>query len=765
MKQPNIPLRALSLFGCLYLCLALLWAPVSGYSQPVSHGSGFYAVDSLFFTVNQSPPSGGEIHISVNCFSNDVCFTPYTGGVWLYNRNHTPNTWEDQQFTRAPYPAMFVLDTLAPRGGLKKVNVVRVRFLNHNGQITSDKAYFIGVTGQGSVFPHTLPVVHLLVDSSDAFGPEGFYGPGDGIAIPGEHLWNYKLDQSPLCRQFVPRDRVEKPCILQIIDTDNASMLYQACGIRVSGNSSRSSPNKSMAVVAREEYAEGRNRFVTDLYGDEYEAHKWIRFRSGGSVQQQGLGVHEIGERVINGLNIGEVKVRPVITYLNGSYWSIAFAQNKSQEYAVEELFGIDHDSVDIIRPVYLHLDAAGIQGLLQIPMDTADLVWMPAPGGTGQIAIGLLDEGSKERFMPPATRLFEAIMDSSVVLSFEEIDSLLDVDSWVTYLSVSDYGRLGSFSTQVTVITAPGKKMFLMMNEADVFGCTPASGNHWTETVLYPPPGDSTFTSLVYRRILLRNPEFITRFLRRYQDLLNTYFTTERTYAIANGVVDAVLPEYRQYWDSWYPNAGLDSASYAGALGLVKLFCLQRTGYAWQQAADVWLPQEKYTLAHRRSISLVLDSLPQGLLPVYINTLRHDTSWTGLYLPKPSVRVSMDLSNVPPGSCFKWKEYPDSSHTFFIHADSNITLTPVRCAVTPNAMEEEEAAGVSVWPNPATREVHIGTGTAVLQQVTVYSPDGKKMMHTDKPLFTVQHLSPGMYVVLVHTDGGTFRRKLLVSR
>ncbi len=63
------------------------------------------------------------------------------------------------------------------------------------------KAYFIGL---GYKKPYSLPVVHLLVDSNDAFGKQGFYGPGEGLQIGGDRIWNYLLDRSPLYNGLIP---------------------------------------------------------------------------------------------------------------------------------------------------------------------------------------------------------------------------------------------------------------------------------------------------------------------------------------------------------------------------------------------------------------------------------------------------------------------------------------------------------------------------------------------------------------------------------
>jgi len=729
-------------------------------AQTTSHPSGFYMSDSLFFTFSYPVDSGHKVEVAVNCFSKDVCFQPYTAGFWLYNRNLLPNTWENQQLTRSS--TLFNFDTLVPRGHLQKANVVWIRIKNSADSVIKQHAYFLHLHGNDSSLFHTMPVVHLLVDSMEAFGPEGFYGHGDGLSTPLGFKWNYHLDQHPLYKNIVQQSRVEKDCIVQILDKSGTSLLQQQCGIRLSGNTSRDLPNKSIAIVARKKYSPGKKKFTLSLDDNDREKYKWLRFRSGASAQLHGFGTHEIFERIADGTKIGEVKVAPMVVYINGSYWSLSFAQDKVQEYTAAHVFDLDDDSISIIRPVDLfsYSDFAPI--LQQLQVDSSVGMWKNISGE--HYCFAAIEKGTKTLFEAPGRRLFDAATDTSVSLAYEQIDSLLDVASWVNFLAIADFAQYG-ISHQTMVATAPQKKMFILRNEADGFGQSSPSNNYWSNYFFNPAAFDSTFTSLVCKNVIMKNQKCIELFSLRYQDLLNTSFKADRTTAIVQRLSKEVMKEYPRHWLSWFPNGGIDSTAQASLLLQVSDYCAQRPEYSWQQLANQWLTDKNFTLSDRKNVSLNLDSLSGNYIRVKLNTLAIDTNWSGLYYPAPALQISVDTADVPPGKVLIWREYPDSALSFNLFASSDVTLTPVFVDATTAIGEVRNTQYFSVSPNPTKDEVHVKYSGNDIKQIQVISLNGKLELNTTSKTFSVRHLAPGAYMCMLTTPRGVFSEKLMIIR
>lgn len=66
---------------------------INSYTQ-VSHPSGYYQEDSVFFEVYWDKENGQEILISVNRYTSQS-FVTYNGGIWLKDRSFTENSWEN----------------------------------------------------------------------------------------------------------------------------------------------------------------------------------------------------------------------------------------------------------------------------------------------------------------------------------------------------------------------------------------------------------------------------------------------------------------------------------------------------------------------------------------------------------------------------------------------------------------------------------------------------------------------------------------------
>ncbi len=654
------------------LLLGYLLAPAAYAGSYV--GSGFYAVDSLYFELNTAALPAGNVQVALNCFNFKRCFVPYTGGLWLYNRNNTPNTWENQQLIKAPFKDdNDNIDTLAPRGALDKINVIRVQVTSANNTVLYDTAYFIGISGSRNTAAHQLPVVCLLVDSNDAFGPQGFYGPGEGIFKPYPLGWNYELEA---LSSRVPLSRIEKPAIVQIIDRNNNNLLYQKCGIRVSGINSRSRPNKGMTLYARAQY--GDTLFRTALI-DSTERYPQIKLRAGGAGQTSGFGLNEIAEQVFEGLDIGEQPCEPVITYLNGSYWSIHFAQPKNINYGPAYIHHLNPATFSIVRPLYMPANKQLLAELKAMGLDTAKIGWVPDINKKQTMAMCLVDRGNKNLFEPVAKRLIQSIKNGASTLTYQQLDSLLDLRSWLTYIISADFGCLNhSIEHQLYVGTAPGAKMFVTLMQADHYANTDPKSNYWQQKIVQPDNDDETFTSIVIRQILLKNPQCIKQLIMLYEDLLNTHFMAWRTYGIVDDFSRKLMPEYGKYWRSWAPNSGLDSLQQADMLQKVKYFYRERPPFARQSLAQQWMPEKEYTAANASPVTIAFDLVQPGSMQVQLNSITLTKNWSGLYFPEPQLILKAIALEPRPGYRPGWQGYENSGSTISVCPMGNTTYTPV---------------------------------------------------------------------------------------
>jgi len=657
-----------SIFSLLLISLTCLGSVYAAETK--SYGSGFFSLDSLQFSIDATRLPKGNVEIAVNCFNSKSCFQPYKGGVWLYNRNGTANTWENQQFSRASKKNnRDQIDTTAKRGKLDKVNVVRVRVKNTTNKVIYDTAYFIGLVGSGNKYPYSLPVVHLLVDEEDAFGPQGFYGPGEGFNNGKYKVWNYEIE--PIDKRF-NTERLQKNAIVQLIDTQNNSGLYANCSVRLMNLQNNNLPNKSFSIVA------SKGKFNTNLFGA--KTYKAINLRSGGLGQLRGFGVHEVANQLLQGMNIGETPNTPVIVFLNGSYWSLSFAQPKLEEHTATYAKNINPDNMGVFKPTDLPGNEETYAFIKTVLGDTAVVAWVNVKGQTEPVGMGGVMEAtaSKELFIATAEKLLNSIEGNTSKLSITEIEALIDLPSWIDYICAVDFGRMNkSIEKKMLMGIAPNQKLFLMMEQADDFGMSEANGNHWKEGILAPGK-EQTLPAVVIKNIILTNKDCVARLVARYQDLLNSNFSPLRTAAAIERKSAAFLPEYSNHWQSWAPNSGLIFSDEKNLLQQLNLFCQQRPAIARLQLAEQWLPEKKITEQSIKNVTVALDSIPAALsVKVKLNSIAIDNSWRGQYFAGTDITATLEAP-AREGYTLIWKEYPKAGKTVSLKADSDIVLTPM---------------------------------------------------------------------------------------
>lgn len=744
------------------------------YCQPVSQ-SGTYVADSVYFELPHQHNHSNTL-IAVNSFSADG-FVPYSGGFWLYPRVES-NTWENQQFSNSPFLSWQLVDTQQVRGPLKKANVVRVMHIEHNGD-TSEQVYFVHVSPGG--MPHQLPVVHIFVDSTDAFGAEGFYGPGTGMDLnfpTSGYRWNYALTPEQAKHGLFSESRIEKKASISVFTAAGTEEFKQHCGVRISGNSSVNYYNKSMALVARKQYSSHHNRFATSLYGSPGE-YKWLKLRAGGSTLPYRIGANEIVLTAIDGLCIGETPVTPVVTYLNGSYWSLSFCQDKPGKYNLERLTGVDSDSFSVgMLNRFLLADDPMLYHLMSNGLDTSLTVFF-THGGNRYLCNGMsyytvVSEGSEEPFEHLLQQLVDSMVSDVTVKNtgngqvchmelkpgdnFLTLQRLMNVDPFLYYLSVVDYFEVCDALTNNLEFAYSGQTGLLPV--ARDFDCAMMGMNsnawQWYAMVdTFQPTGFARFIT----EVIMSSATGRNRLALAYQDVVNTRLNNLRLGPVAQQLTGIIDQNYTEMHESWggFPNGGATVANQDSANDQHVVFCTTRQDAALQKMADFFMPEQNFTAAGQNEVRVVMDSLPANSgVRVLLNTLKLDTTWQGKYFPVPALHVS---AIVPPGKSVRWKEYPDSAVTFNLNAHTDITLTPL---LTDNGTGiEKTAIRFDVSPNPSSGQFTLnvlGATADASRDVTITDMLGRNIysFNATQPVSTFTINNKGLYLLRM---GNTIRK------
>lgn len=144
-------------------------------------------------------------------------------------------------------------------------------------------------------------------------------------------------------------ERVEREGYMEFYEADGRLGVKFPCGLRASGASTLLARQKSFTVFLRTGYGRGEVRYP--FWGDyEIKSFSSMVLRNSGQDRERARMRDSYCSLAAEGLNIDNIATRPVIVYINGSYWGIYdLNENQNEDYLAAH-YGVDPDAVDIVR-------------------------------------------------------------------------------------------------------------------------------------------------------------------------------------------------------------------------------------------------------------------------------------------------------------------------------------------------------------------------------------------------------------------------------
>lgn len=686
------------------LVIVLLLICTEPIKAQASHKSGFYpGIDSLYFTVNWNVGLNQQILVSVNKFT-DYDYQPYIDGIWL-KKISQPNTWEDNIYARNPCNYPFN-DTLKG-GDRNKVNVIRVLLIDTMTQsVVRDSVYIIGVN-------QTAPKFHsffITVDSLDF----------------AEMMERYDEDirLRAWVTTFSPVGKLESS---------------QPVEFYIAAGSSACIANKGFAIKGEDKFPIlGPKNIKTSVFSGSSTIQnvKKIKLRSGNGGQLSSFGAHEIVEKILDypALMLGGVRVNLGVIYINGSYWSLTFPQEKSDdERVIAAKWNVDKDSVDVIVPIpfnvfidsmysgtktvtfqvdsitsrdttflgtYVKIDFTydslsttfynqlGFDSLQFFPESAFGIdqfCIVTNPDGQKNL-VATAEEGTAHKFRLKAQRINEMIFDT-VTNHYNELSTLIDMDMWLRYVVVINYFHMFDVISNNVAIAVSHKNLPTLIGTdwdgASVWG---QDGNNWNTKIFYDANTGQYDQGFLFKviRLILRSPQAQERLVLLYQDMLNTVLKPDRTTKILDTMRSKIMLEYPYHHQAWggSPNGGQDSIGQENVFTGIQYFLINRNDIALQYLTNQFQSQDSLLVPNdAHPVNIIFDSIPANITEVVINydTLLHfKNNWSGVFLKKPSVTIdARKIGNNSDYGRLYFKEYPDSGLHFIIAPDSveNLTL------------------------------------------------------------------------------------------
>jgi hypothetical protein len=453
-----------------------------------SHDAGFYESDIML--VLEPSDTTGQIYYTIN--GNDP--QPGSSFTFLYEGPISINEIQQTACNYAYIPTTpdsnyYYFTWTPPASPVEKYAVIRSRIFAGDQPLCNPQtnSYFVG---EDILSRFTLPVLSIIMDSISLFDWD------TGIYVPGKYHIPGILKSGNYWKRG---DAWERLGTIEYFRQDGELQFDKKLGIRVYGNITRTAPNKSLQLIAREEY-DGEDEMNFPFF-EAYsltDYHKVI-LRSSFAGHRQTIVRDEIMQEIALNLNIYHQEWQPVIVYLNGEYWGLQFLREKQDDHYIEQHFEIDNDSVDIISSygIVENGDITEHQNLLNF-VETHDLS-----------------------------------IDENYQIIQEMIDMPAYIDYYITEIFVANRDWPGNNYTKWRQ-QGDNHKWRWFLYDLDNGGVLLYLNNMGRATGEILDEINPEWSTKMFKKIT-ENETFRQQFLTRFEELLNTEFCPSKTKAIVN--------------------------------------------------------------------------------------------------------------------------------------------------------------------------------------------------------------------------------------
>jgi hypothetical protein len=239
----------------------------------------------------------------------------------------------------------FETEPTEPRVPPLKGTVVRAMAVKE-GAIASESVTATYIIGDDL---YSVPVVAITGSEKSFFSWEG------GIYVPGKIFddwrsenWDANADGHSPGNYSMTGDEWEREINFEYFSPRGESLLNQGAGVRIHGGWSRSFPQKSLRIYARNAY--GEEEFNHQFFPDkETSTFKRIILRAGGNDHSRTFFRDLLIHRLVRNRPVDSQHGQPAISFLNGEYWGIVNIRDRVDQYYLHYKYGVDPDQVDLL--------------------------------------------------------------------------------------------------------------------------------------------------------------------------------------------------------------------------------------------------------------------------------------------------------------------------------------------------------------------------------------------------------------------------------
>ena len=339
---------------------------------------------------------------------------------------------------------------------------------------------------------------------------------------------------------------VERPVHVEFFEkgSDSKEKAWEIdAGISLMGNWSRVKDKKSVAIVMREKYQNGRINYPLFPTNPDVTKYKAFNLRNNGNRFVIDYIADAMGGEILNGSGVDYQRSRQVVVFYNGRYYGIHDMRERFNESYIESNYGIDSKTVDMVK----HLKDS-----------------LHANGGTA--------DGYKQLLQFVGTNDFSGENNTN----YAEVKQMMDVGNFADYMAAEIYIHNGDWpNNNVRAWRSPGQPWKFMIYDLDhgfgwQWGVDDPNGEKFNDgTNMFtwikqgggnkPCKETGCFANLYIQ--LIKNPDFKRLFINRSCAMWKGYLNGDRVAKVVGDMAGTIpeaekdrdLEKFKQY-DMYYP-------------------------------------------------------------------------------------------------------------------------------------------------------------------------------------------------------------------
>lgn len=515
----------------------------------------------------------------------------------------------------------------------------------------------------GFVGKQTSTGVYLIDESNDMFqlniqlDPKYLWDEETGMYVSGTNGVTGFCSEAP--RNW--NQDWEYPGQVTLFEADGRRAFKVNAGVKIGGGCSRGSKMKSFNFFLRKgQY--GDEKVEYQLF-EQLDISEFKRFkvRNGGNDFNQMLfrdaAIHEL---VRGQIDMDIMAYRPVIVYLNGTYWGV---------YGLREFYNEDY-----------------IASHHEVEDDNLDMISNPfAPWSEVKEGEGSSFDNLKE---------FIAENDLADPVNYQTVADQIDINEFLNYFITQIYmanydwpannmeiwrdrdgGKWRWLFYDLDATTNYGQWSLSYANTNALNHATTTDGSVW-------PNGPQ---STLFLRKLLENPSFQQEFIQRICSYIQLVFASDRANAVVQRIQSQLAPQMERHISRWNNNfwewggnnpSGGSLAAWETFINNYKQFFVDRPGFMYSHVKSY------FGLDDRADLTINYDEQTGGTVVFHSNELAVPYQYQGSYFSGVPIRI---LAVPKPGYTFlKWKETEETSPEIFYIPTVDATLTPLFVPTEP---------------------------------------------------------------------------------